>query len=91
MWPSISDDYEVVERAFRSLKTVDLKVRPIRLWRTGRPGAGAYPAVHAGLLRCKPCNGVEWHPPLAGHALAPVLFDDDDQETAQAQSAVGGW
>jgi hypothetical protein len=39
-----------VERAFRSLKTVDLKVRPIH-HRLGRPGARAHPAVHAGVLR----------------------------------------
>ena len=39
-----------VERAFRSLKTVDLKVRPIH-HRTRRPRARAHPAVHAGVLR----------------------------------------
>ena len=39
-----------VERAFRSLKTVDLKVRPIH-HRTGRSGARAHLPVHAGLLR----------------------------------------
>ena len=39
-----------VERAFRSLKTIDLKVRPIH-HRTGRSGARAHLPVHAGLLR----------------------------------------
>ena len=43
-------DLAKVERAFRSMKTVDLKVRPI-YHRTRRPGPGARVPVHAGLLR----------------------------------------
>ena len=39
-----------VERAFRSLKTVDLKVRPV-FHRHRRPGARPRAAVHAGPLR----------------------------------------
>ena len=39
-----------VERAFRSLKTMDLKVRPIQS-PSGGPGACAHLPVHAGLLR----------------------------------------
>lgn len=64
----------MVERAFRSLKSVDLKVRPIHHHLAGR--------VRAHVLLCMLAYYVEWH---MRHALAPVLFDDDDREAAQAQ------
>jgi transposase len=61
----------VVERAFRSLKTVDLKVRPIHHWLADR--------VRAHILLCMLAYYVEWH---MRQALAPVLFDDDDKQGA---------
>jgi hypothetical protein len=63
-----------VERAFRSSKSIDLKVRPIhhRLERR----------VHAHVFVCMLAYYVEWH---MRKALAPILFDDDDPEAAQAQ------
>jgi transposase len=62
-----------VERAFRSMKTVDLKVRPIYHHLTKR--------VRAHVFLCMLAYYVEWH---MRQALAPLLFDDDDQETAVA-------
>ena len=63
-----------VERAFRSSKSIDLKVRPIhhRLERR----------VRAHVFVCMLAYYVEWH---MRKALAPILFDDDDPEAAQAQ------
>jgi hypothetical protein len=63
-----------VERAFRSYKSIDLKVRPIhhRLERR----------VRAHVFLCMLAYYVEWH---MRKALAPILFDDDDPEAAQAQ------
>ena len=63
-----------VERAFRSFKSVDLKVRPIYHRLAGR--------VRAHIFLCMLAYYVEWH---MRKALAPVLFDDDDKEAAQAQ------
>ena len=59
----------VVERAFRSLKTVDLKVRPIYHRKADR--------VRAHVFLCMLAYYVEWH---MRQALAPILFDDHDQE-----------
>src|SRR5712691_1313298 len=63
-----------VERAFRSHKTVDLKVRPIHHRKEDR--------VRAHVLLCMLAYYVEWH---MRRALAPLLFEDDDKETAEAQ------
>ena len=63
---------DVVERAFRSLKTVDLKVRPIRHRKEER--------VRAHIFLCMLAYYVEWH---MRKALAPILFDDDDPEGAE--------
>jgi Transposase DDE domain len=63
-----------VERAFRSLKTVDLSVRPIGHRLTER--------VQAHVFLCMLAYYVEWH---MRQALAPLLFDDDDKATAEAQ------
>jgi len=60
-----------VERAFRSLKTVDLKVRPIHHRLADR--------VRAHVLICMLAYYVEWH---MRRALAPMLFDDDDRAAA---------
>ena len=64
----------VVERAFRSIKTIDLKVRPIYHRKTER--------VRAHVFLCMLAYYVEWH---MRQALAPLLFDDHDRATAQAQ------
>lgn len=61
-----------VERAFRSLKTVDLKVRPIHHHLADR--------VRAHVLLCMLAYYVEWH---MREKLAPMLFDDDDKPEAQ--------
>lgn len=57
-----------VERAFHSLKTVDLKVRPIHHWLTDR--------VRAHILLCMLAFYVEWH---MREAWAPLMFADTDQ------------
>jgi transposase len=62
-----------VERAFRSLKTVDLQVRPIHHRLPDR--------VRAHILLCMLAYYVEWH---MRQRLAPILFDDDDKPLAQA-------
>jgi len=62
-----------VERAFRSLKTVDLQVRPIHHRLPDR--------VRAHILLCMLAYYVEWH---MRQLLAPILFDDDDKPQAQA-------
>ena len=56
-----------VERAFRSLKSVDLKVRPIHHRLAER--------VRAHVLLAMLAYYVEWH---MRQALAPVLFDDEE-------------
>jgi hypothetical protein len=66
-------DLSVVERAFRSLKSVDLKVRPIYHYSADR--------VRAHVLLCMLAYYVEWH---MRQALAPILFDDDQPEIAEA-------
>lgn len=64
-------DLSLVERAFRSLKTVDLKIRPIH-HRLPDP-------VRAHVFLCMLAYSVEWH---MRRALAPLLFDDEDKELA---------
>ena len=63
----------VVERAFRSIKTVDLQVRPIHHHKEER--------VRAHVFLCMLAYYVEWH---MRRALAPLLFDDHDKETGEA-------
>src|SRR5262245_31074427 len=65
-----------VERAFRSLKTVDLYVRPI--------GHRLAERVRAHVFLCMLAYYVEWHMRLA---LAPLLFDDDDQAAGETRRA----
>jgi transposase len=65
-----------VERAFRSLKTVDLQVRPIHHHLPDR--------VRSHILLCVLAYYVEWH---MRQLLAPILFDDDDKPQAQAARA----
>ena len=69
-------DLAKVERAFRSLKTVDLKVRPIHHRRADR--------VRAHVLLCMLAYYVEWH---MRQALKPLLFDDHDPAAAEQQRA----
>jgi len=69
-------DLSRVERAFRSLKTVDLEIRPIRHWTA--------PRVRAHVFLCMLAYHVEWH---LRQALAPLLFHDTDLATARAERA----
>jgi len=62
-----------VERAFRCIKTVDLKVRPIYHYLENR--------VRAHVFLCMLAYYVEWH---MRQELAPILFEDDDKEAAEA-------
>jgi len=62
-----------VERAFRSMKSVDLKVRPIHHRTENR--------VRAHVLLCMLAYYVEWH---MRRALAPMLFDDADPAAGEA-------
>lgn len=61
-----------VERAFRSLKTVDLKVRPVHHHKADR--------VRAHVFICMLAYYVEWH---MRKALAPILFDDHDRQAGE--------
>lgn len=61
-----------VERAFRSMKSVDLKIRPIYHYLADR--------VRAHVFLCMLAYYVEWH---MRRALAPMLFDDDDTQAAE--------
>lgn len=65
-----------VERAFRSYKTVDLKVRPIYHYLPNR--------VRAPIFLCMLAYYVEWH---MQKRLSPLLFEDDDKENAEALRA----
>ena len=60
-----------VERAFRSLKTVDLEVRPIHHRLAER--------VRAHVFLCMLAYYVTWH---MHQALAPMLFEDHDKDSA---------
>ncbi len=65
-----------VERAFRSLKSVDVQVRPVYHWRE--------PRVRAHLFLCMLAYYVEWH---MRQRLAPILYSDHDKAAAQAARA----
>ncbi len=62
-----------VERAFRSLKSVDLKVRPVFHYTAAR--------VRAHVLLCMLAYYVEWH---MRQRLKPLLFDDEEPGAAEA-------
>lgn len=66
-------DLSQVERAFRSLKSVDLKVRPIYHWKDER--------IKSHVFLCMLAYYVEWHLRLA---LREILFDDHQREAAEA-------
>ena len=61
-----------VERAIRSIKTVDLHIRPIFHW--------AAPRVRAHVCLCMLAYHVEWH---MRQRLAPMLYDDAEKELAE--------
>jgi hypothetical protein len=63
-----------VERAFRSMKAVDLQIRPVYHWLEDR--------VRAHLFLCMLAYHVEWH---MRQRLAPILYADHDKAAAQAQ------
>ena len=69
-------DLAHVERAFRSLKTVDLHLRPIHHWLA--------PRVRAHVFLCMLACHVEWH---MRERLKPMLFDDEDPTAAARQRA----
>lgn len=63
-----------VEHAFRSIKTVDLELRPVFHWTA--------PRVRAHVLLCMLAYYLEWH---MRQSLAPILFDDHDPAGRDAQ------
>jgi transposase len=66
------------ERAFRSIKTVDLEIRPIHHRLSDR--------VRAHVLLCMLAYYLEWH---MRQALAPILFNDHQRaEAAAARSSI---
>ena len=67
----------LVERAFRSIKTVDLKVRPIRHHLEKR--------VRAHILLCMLAFYVEWH---MREAWRPLLFTDEEKESKKTRDPV---
>ncbi len=63
-----------VERAFRSLKSVDLQIRPVHHWLA--------PRVRAHLFLCMLAYHVEWH---MRQRLAPILYADHDKAAAELE------
>jgi Transposase DDE domain len=63
-----------VEHAFRSLKTVDLELRPVFHWTA--------PRVRAHVLLCMLAYHLQWH---MRRSLAPMLFDEPDPAAREAQ------
>ena len=66
-----------VEQAFRSMKTVDLKVRPIFHYRERR--------VRAHVLLCMLAYYVEWH---MRQRLTPLLFNDAERQVLRTTDVV---
>ncbi len=63
-----------LEHAFRSLKTVDLELRPVFHWTA--------PRVRAHVLLCMLAYYLQWH---MRHSLAAMLFDEPDPAAREAQ------
>ena len=63
-----------IERAFRSLKSVDLQIRPVYHWLA--------PRVRAHLFLCMLAYHVEWH---MRERLAPILYAEHDKARAETQ------
>jgi hypothetical protein len=68
-----------VERAFRSIKTVDLKVRPVFHYSAER--------VRAHVFLCMLAYYVEWH---MRRRLKPMLFDDEFIDAAPGRETFRG-
>jgi transposase len=66
-----------VERAFRSFKTLDLKVRPIH--------HNTEPRVRAHIFLCMLAYYVQWH---MMEAWRPLLFADEDQQAKAVRDPV---
>lgn len=65
------------EQAFRVLKSVDLRIRPIRHWTEGR--------VRAHIFLCMLAHYVEWH---LRQVWAPYLFEDEHPGRHEGDSVV---
>jgi len=61
-----------VERAFRTMKTVDLEIRPIYHWKDDR--------IRAHVFLCMLAYYLEWH---LRRDLKPLLFDDHERAVAE--------
>jgi len=66
-----------VERAFRAMKSVDIKARPIR--------HHLEPRVRAHLFLCMLAYYVEWH---MREVWRPLIFADEDQEAKKSRDPV---
>ncbi len=66
-----------VERAFRSIKTMDLMVRPIHHYLEGR--------VRAHIFLCMLAYYVQWH---VQQAWAPLMFSDEDCSAKRTRDPV---
>lgn len=66
-------DLSQVEWAFRSLKTVDLHIRPIYHWKDDR--------IRSHVFLCMLAYYLEWH---LRQKLQELLFDDHEREAAEA-------
>lgn len=69
-------DLARVERAFRTMKSIDLQIRPVHHW--------IEPRVRAHVFLCMLAYYVEWH---LREAWAPILFQDHDRGAAQQKRA----
>jgi hypothetical protein len=67
-------DLARVERAFRTLKGIDLQIRPVHHWLA--------PRVRAHVFLCMLAYYVEWH---LHEAWAPLLFHEHDAAGAEAE------
>ena len=65
-------DLARVERAFRSLKSIDLQIRPVHHW--------IEPRVRAHVFLCMLAYYIEWH---LREAWGPILFHDHDRKAAR--------
>lgn len=65
-----------VERAFRTLKSIDLAIRPVHHW--------IEPRVRAHVFLCMLAYYLEWH---LRRLWAPILFDEHDRPAAEAERA----
>ena len=64
-------DLARVERAFRTMKSIDLQIRPVHHW--------IEPQVRAHVFLCMLGYYVEWH---LREAWSPILFQDHDRAAA---------